>query len=297
MEETRQKIYPQDDAFKRKARAHQFDYRDKVLGVTYDAKNPQVMLTPDAAKLGLNFYERYRDEIRKEMGQFDDNALCANMLRSEHIPYNVFTPMKLDLEQAAALFNRLIGGGITRITEVLIEFAGIDYRQHYLNDHTSFDAYIAYDATDGTKGGIGIEVKYTERGYPLGVQEGKNLKDQKHPYHTITRASGYLKDDCHIEDFAKQNHLRQIWRNHMLGYSMMNNGDIQRFHHIHFYPAGNTHFSEHALPEYRQLLTDKGAESFIELTYEALFDLMKQYFITNDQQAWIDYLEKRYLVH
>jgi hypothetical protein len=32
-----------------------------------------------------------------------------------------------------------------------------------LGDNTSFDAYVEYRATDGARGAIGVEVKFTER--------------------------------------------------------------------------------------------------------------------------------------
>ena len=49
------KIYRYDDEFKAKARAHQFAFRENELNDFYDEKNPQVILSPDAAKQGLIF--------------------------------------------------------------------------------------------------------------------------------------------------------------------------------------------------------------------------------------------------
>jgi hypothetical protein len=63
---TKGKTYRYDDEFKAKARAHQFAFRENVLNEFYDEKNPQVILTPDAAKKGLIFCDTYRDFIQKK---------------------------------------------------------------------------------------------------------------------------------------------------------------------------------------------------------------------------------------
>ena len=289
------KMYHLDDEFKRLARAHQFHFRENELHVFYDEKNPQVMLTPEAAKQGLNFYEGYRDLIMHEKGKFGTSALFANMLRSEHIPYNIFVPMKQDMGNAALLFSRITGVKIVEILGIKIEYAGLDKRDKYLNDGTSFDAFIHYRSADGKEGGIGIEVKYTEKSYGIGGKEKEDLQGLNKSYHTITSASGYFVERLDVRRFAKEHHLRQIWRNHILGYSMIHKGDIELFHHIHLYPKGNRHFGELAIPEYKRLLSDSGKSSFIDLTYEELFQMMEEHFQSEEQKKWIDYLNKRYL--
>lgn len=40
------KIYRYDDAFKAKAKAHQFAFRENILNNYYEEKNPQVILSP-----------------------------------------------------------------------------------------------------------------------------------------------------------------------------------------------------------------------------------------------------------
>lgn len=293
---TKSRIYKQDDAFKGKARAHQFAFRDIVLNVSCDEKNPQVMLPSEAAKQGLMFFEGYRDLICQRAGGFKGTALFANMLRSEHIPYNIFTPMETDLFVAAKLFSSIIGIEIDRILDIKIEFAGDNSRDVYLNDGTSFDAYISYIAKDGNKGGIGVEVKYTEQGYRLGDKEKEDILDSNGRYNLISDLSGYFSESMSILRFVDDNDLRQIWRNHILGYAMVNNGDIVYFHHIHLYPEGNRHFGEKALPAYKSLLSNKGKFSFIGLTYEDLFDKMASFFVLDTHRSWIDYLRSRYLV-
>lgn len=70
--------------------------------------------------------------------------------------------MQYDLKGTARLFNRILGEErINTISKINIE-----YNPKGLADGTSFDAYIEYTpmgANPGAKGGIGIEVKYTEK--------------------------------------------------------------------------------------------------------------------------------------
>lgn len=290
------KTYRYDDAFKAKARAHQFAFRENILNDYYEEKNPQVILSPNAAQQGLIFCDTYRDLILNKVKNFGTSALFSNMLRSEHIPFNIFVPMEEDLSNTRLLFSKIINTEILNINHICIEFAGYSDRTMYLNDGTSFDAYVEYVDSNAQKGAIGIEVKYTEHGYPIGKKEEKDIENPDGMYQQMTSKSGYFIPDLDIKMFLKAHHLRQIWRNHLLGYSMIDKGDIQRFHHIHLYPHDNVHFHQYALPEYKSLLTPKGKESFIDLTYESLFDMMSQYFTSAKQKEWIKYLYQRYII-
>lgn len=294
---TSEKICRYDDVFKAKARAHQFTFREEVLQDFYTEKNPQVILSPESAKRGLIFCEVYRDLINQKVKTFGISALFSNMLRSEHIPYNLFVPMEDDLIHAKDLFNKIIGGGIARINRIEIEYPGKKVAPFlYLKDRTSFDTFIEYECENGNLGGIGIEVKYTENGYPLGVKERNDIIDGEGMYRQMTRKSGYYDENMDVMMFLGAHHLRQIWRNHLLGYAMVDHEDIQRFHHIHLYPQGNVHFHTYAVPEYEKLLTVKGRNSFIALTFENLFGLLSKYFTSFKQQEWIRYLYRRYIV-
>ena len=76
------KTYRYDDEFKAKARAHQYAFRENELNDFYDEKNPQVILTPDAAKRGLIFCDIYRDLIQSKVKSFKTSALFSNMLKN-----------------------------------------------------------------------------------------------------------------------------------------------------------------------------------------------------------------------
>ena len=288
------KEYKPDDKFKRWARALQFAYREDVLCDFNEYRAPQVLLSEENAKRGLIFYDGFRDLILSKVGNVA-TQLTANMLRSEHIPYNLFTPLETMPEIAADLFSRMIDVPIKQIKSIKIEYAGTGDKSMYLNDRTSFDAFVSYITPDGKNGGIGIEVKYTENEYPLGKKEGEDIESKNLLYREMTRESGYYIPGLDIKMFLTAHHLRQIWRNHILGYSMKHKGDVDIIHHVHIYPEHNEHFHNYALPEYRTLLTENGNESFKTITYENYFDMLDCYRGNAKISDWVKYLRKRYL--
>ena len=262
-----------------------------------------VWLKDEYALKGLVFYEGFRQEIMNlyhsgttRMGM----NLLRNALRSEHIPYNLFFPMTKECNREATrdFFNDLLGtDAVSEVLDVKIEYAP-QPKYFYLCDGTSFDAFILYQHQDGSKGGIGIEVKYTEREYQIGETEYKNTHDghgnvklSEH-YRRATDASGYYLPNS--EESLVSDILRQIWRNHILGASMVQHGDLKHFVSLTLYPMDNPHFRV-ASEEYRKLLTPKGADTFFTFTYEKLFETIARHFQTEGQQAWIKYLYHRYL--
>lgn len=316
-----------DPIFKKQAREHQIDFfKDKGIDAIcpkafrgYDVKG---MLKAEDANKGVIFYEGYRRQILAELEKDDvkfSSMMKCHTLRSEHIPWNLFFPMTFDANSQIALsvFNEIVESKfgtkdfIRKIDAILIEYSPKPIN-NYLNDHTAFDTYVAYTASDGGKGAIGIEVKYTEEGYNIGKQEedriygktekGRNeckyyevMNNQEIGYYQESHASwnslsepwsALIKDD-----------LRQIWRNHLLGASMVLNEDINHFLSLHLYPNGNTHFSgvNGAVAKYQQFLSDKGRSTWEPITFEKMFAMMAKYAESDESKKWIDYLYQRYI--
>lgn len=295
----------------------------------------EALLKWDDAKDGIIFYEGFRHQIMNEISNLRASGLYApsgmmmrHALRSEHIPWNVFFPMSLsdDMKSHAVdVFNAIIEQVSTElpkikyISDIKIEFAPKDehateapFTMCYLNDRTSFDTYIDYVAEDGQKGGIGIEVKYTEEGYYPGETEKTaaitDYKDPKHRYLDVMKKSSYyvpaafMPDDKHPNLWSPlvSNELRQIWRNHLLGASMVQHKDIAHFLSLHLYPKGNTHFhgdEKHvgAVEYYRHWLGPEGKKSWTAITFEELFKLMEKNYADQEDRNWINYLKDRYL--
>ena len=195
-------------------------------------------------------------------------------------------------------FNELLDiDAIEEVLEVKIEYAP-QPKYNYLNDGTSFDAFVLYRHKDGSIGGIGIEVKYTEREYKIGKTEYSNTHDDygnvrlSEHYERTTRKSGYYIPNSEMKLISDM--LRQIWRNHILGVSMVQNGDIGHFCSVTVFPKANPHFHT-ASEEYRKVLTPSGNATFYTFTYEKMFETLKQHFHKEEHRNWINYLYNRYL--
>ncbi len=284
------------------------------------------------------FYDGFRKEITEAIHQRTKKGNCSsnckstssqmmtNLLRSEHIPYNVFFPMKTEYKGTAELFNDILGSDrIERITDIKIEYTPVKTDETssreipLLGDGTAFDVYVEYipkNGQSGQKGGIGIEVKYTEKEYPLkaGSKEYKETHDTKgihlaDNYRIPSYEIGWFKPeylmDVPKEDTAKsKSHLvadkfRQIWRNHLLGGAMILNGDLSEFTSLTVFPEGNGHFRDEGddslWSEYNSKLTEEGKLTLKYMTFESLFSKMRKHFNFQGAKDWVDYLEKRYI--
>ena len=93
--------YPRDKTidktgFLEKARLHQSKYRANIIKVPFDKYGNY--LTKEDAKRGVNFYNDFEifKEVKKRYPKYS-KSIYANMLRSEHISFNLFIPLKKDL--------------------------------------------------------------------------------------------------------------------------------------------------------------------------------------------------------
>lgn len=294
--------YDSDYPFKNLCRLHQSQYRSEVLKVWFD-DDINVLNDEDGLK-GLNFYdgfdilksveERYGDRYK---GGFRKPLYC-NLLRSEHIPFNFFIPFKHDLNFGKQVFNEILGGVIDHLIDIKIEYPE-DTPTNYLKDRTSFDTYIEYKHTDGSNGFIGIEVKYTELSYPIGVKEKREMENPESLYYKRSRESGVFIDcDFNTLRTLSEDDFRQVWRNHLLGESILivDKPKFGHFHSLTFYPEGNIHFNK-VINEYQSFLKPEYRERVQRVTYERFFEICRT--VVNDKEfkMWLKYLKNRYLTN
>lgn len=279
--------------FLSKAREHQAKFRAEKLNLAdYDEYGNY--LTESDANKGCNFYDGFEvfSEVKKHTA-FSKN-LYQNMLRSEHIPFNLFIPLNSDKAYFKDAFNGILDNTIKSVDLLKIEYAP-QPKENYLNDRTSFDAYIEYTHIDGNKGIIGIEVKYTEGAYDIGKKEKNEMENPESIYYSVTKASNAYKDES-IKRLPEDDY-RQIWRNHLLGESVLlhDMGKYKYFTLLTIFPKGNEHFQK-VSKEYIGLLKEESKNKCLFLTYEKLFELLSKHCPNERYRKWVDYLNSRYIL-
>ena len=289
--------------FKKAAKRHQVKYREQ--NISHDYNTYVTWLSDKAGKAGKNFYEGFSvfSAVKQRYPNFYVD-LYSDMLRSEHIPFNLFVPFKHNLTFCKNVFNELLGGCIKSIDKqciidnsdnIKIEFAPTP-KENYLNDRTSFDSYIEYTHNDNTKGIIGIEVKYTEKEYKLkaGSTEEKTINNKTSKYYTISKESGIYEPNS-IE-VLPTDIFRQVWRNQLLGESirLVHNDKFKHSSSLTFFPVGNEHFTKTS-EKYIAVLLDK-TNKFVPVTYERFLSVCYKHCPNKDFKKWIDYLTERYIV-
>lgn len=286
-----------ESAYKAEQRKHQAWFRENKLRLKC-GKLENWLNNEDAFSF-MNFIPTYHDEIAdaiiRHFGRVpQDQGLLNDMLSSKCVPWNFFIPMLSDKEAASKLVADMLG----LKKEIKINICKIEYPTMDLGDRTAFDVYIEYDTEDGLKGATGIEVKYTEEGYNISDNEYKKMNDTESRYSIVTRQS-----KCFInEDPLQFNYpgFIQIWRNHLLGLALLQKEIVDIFHSVTLYPSGNTHFASSgchkgSLELYSELLTEKGKQMIVPVTYETLLELLTKYYHTDKHKEWISYIKDRYL--
>ncbi len=279
--------YEFDDSFKAAARLHQSNYRARVLNVDYlDYGN---RLTEVDGRALLNYYDGLgvRETLRARYPVYSKKR-DADMLRSEHIPFNMLAPLANRPGLMQLVLRAAFGLELREPFEMKIEWAPSPANK-YLADMTSYDVYIQGVDANNEPVGLGIEVKYTERGYRIGKSEYERVHDQESTYWVTTRRSGlFVGGEC---DQLGEDDLRQIWRNHLLGLAMVRHKDIAKFTSVTLYPAGNKHFT-HALMKYQSHLVATAQSSVRGCTFEQYIDCLHG---DNEIEEWKQYLMARYL--
>ncbi len=138
----------------------------------------------------LNYYGGLgiREALKNKCPQ-SSKRRDADLLRSEHIPFNMLAPLAGRPDLARMVIKDAFKQKLQGPFELKLEWAP-EPKQNNLDDMTSFDAYLQGFGAGGILMGIGIEVKYTERGYRIGRSEAKRVDEPESTYWVMTRASG-----------------------------------------------------------------------------------------------------------
>lgn len=265
-------------------------------------KNYEHILADKDALNGANFYcfnnstewlalQEWAKKDNKKLN-FASNGL-KNILRSEHIAYNIFYPLeKLRIHKPALLcawLSNVLACKVDNVIEIKIEYAGEVHKSKLLNDRTSFDAFIAFES-NGEKCAAGFEIKYTEGSYPYGKSEKDKLEDADSTYWQTAINSKMFELNAENKKLLISKKLKQPWRNHLLGIKMTEKNTFKRFYSVHIYPAQNT-YQQQVAEEYAKTLNQESNQYFVPLTFEDIVSKAKEVGIDED---WVNCLSERY---
>lgn len=283
----------------------QLQFKEK-LGITtsgeHNGKRYMHILSDENALKGANFYcyddmeewmnlQKWAKKDKRKLN-FASNGL-KNMLRSEHMPYNIFYPFeklrKNNPELLCKLLGEILKCDVEKVNEIRVEYAGNVDKNKLLNDNTSFDAYIGFQSC-GESCGAGFELKYTEGSYPYGKSELENLNNESSLYWETAKASNmFILSGENKKQLISKN-LKQFWRNHLLGIKMVQNNMLKKFYSVHLFPEQNTYQQFYA-ENYLKTIEDSHKQYFTPFTYEDLIGVGEKVEI---KEKWLAYFKNRY---
>lgn len=221
---------PMDHRFRSAARLLQSLWReDRELPIGHyriDGKRRKLgsRISHVAARAGANFMApaitalvRRELAYREPAAMIDEGRLYGNLLSSMPLAFNLFGLLKLDLAFASRVFGELfpdLAGA--QVRAVLFEHSPGRGNPALTGDYSAFDVLLRYEKSNGTKGFVAIEVKYSES-----CQEP--VPAIRPRYDDLADVSGLFIEPR--KPALRTNPYQQLWREHLLAQTMMMRGD------------------------------------------------------------------------
>lgn len=260
-------IYTRGSSFKARTEASARKYRAEFLKLADYDKYGHKLSEADAEN-GCNFLPSLRSEIHESVKKralqgkgIDYRRTSGNMLSSQAMCFNLFTPLSLHNDLATELFNSLIGDVIA-VEDISIEYTPSNT---IFGDQSGMcgvdcDVLLRYTNTDGSKALMVIETKYVESEFSTcGFRKSghrnpcpsdslvsddlsncryKSLK--KYRYWDVAEESGLFRMDLikeHQCPFGGS--LWQLWTNMALAYGIAKDQGITDYRYAVIYPEEN----------------------------------------------------------
>ena len=256
----------------REAKGHPIGWQPIVPRPTGSARPVGSRLPLDYARAtGATFVTRHALEAArarlstKEPHQsLDAQRTWADLLWSTAVGFNLFGDLAADLGLADRAIHTWWPDAPGRVCEVRFAHSPGRLDPGYLGNLCAFDVAFVLDRGDGTRGVIGVAVKYHDRTYRQPPKPARLPR-----YVEITERSGAFGPEA-IES-VNGTELIHIWLDHTLVLSMLQHpsGTWSWGRHVVVHAAGNIDHVE-ACGRYRGLLVDDATLS--SATIEQLVD-------------------------
>ncbi len=211
----------------------------------------------DAARARTSFVEPHQS--------FDHQRLWADLLWSPTMAFNLFGDLAADLRLADRAVHTWWPDAPGTVSDVRFAHSPGRFDPAYLNSLRAFDAAFVLDLGDGTRGIVGVGVRYHEWAKPE-TPKPSNL------WRTLDVAERSGAFAPGATDAVKgRSELCVMWLEHLLLLSMLQHvsGEWSWGRYVVVHPAGNSDFAE-ACARYRTLLADES--TFSSITVEELLD-------------------------
>jgi len=270
-----------DSKFVRKCRLHQSKYRAEILYETYgfgptknSTKRYGNMLV-DGEHTGSNFLTETafqfakQKALDKQINKFltiDEYRLFNNMLSSMPMCFNLFADLRHmlleDKKEVSRITKHLFSeiDWIESTNYINVEFIPIPIYE-YTNDKSAFDAMIIVEDTDGKKGLISIETKYTDL---LGCNSSSDAE---------VKNELLIKDKIYDEELTeglRKKGYQQIHRNYLLTYLYAKRNKFNHFVNIVLSPRED-HVSQQEIDEMKMHML-KNHDTIIKISLENFVD-------------------------
>ena len=196
-------------------------------------------LTMSAGRAGANFLDPAiaslvrRELVYREIGALiDADRLFRNLLSSMPLVFNLFGPLKRDLELATSVMRLVLPSFTGTVTNILFEHSPGRGNPAFSADYTAADALVRYRTEDGRRGFVFVEQKYTET-----LQE--TTQPTRPHLDRLSEQSGLYKDPN--ASGLRSSPCQQLWREHLLAASMIQRGHYDEGHFIVIAPRLNWH--------------------------------------------------------
>lgn len=254
---------------------------DRCLGSRIDRASGRAgrnFLTPKIARL-----TKYETVYREVGAMIEEERLWHNLLSSQPLCFNLFGDMKLDLSIATRFWSHRFPEHMAKVEAIYFEHSPGRGDNAFIADHTAFDVLISGQNRKGQRAFIAIEVKYSET-------MNESAATMRPRYEAVAASSGLFKNPEHPA--LRCPPIQQLWREHMLSQTLLDNGLYECGMFLVIYPAKNEDCSS-AVAAYRQHLREPDASNpaFAAMTLEECVQGLREI----DEAELADALFARYL--
>jgi hypothetical protein len=274
---------PEMTEFRRRLRYHQSQWREAQghpIGSQPIAPKPGGAARLVGSRLplvyaretGANFLTagaldaaRARTSSKEPHQSFDHQRVWADLLWSPAMALNLFGDLAANLGLADRAVHTWWPDAPGTVSEIRFAHSPGWLDPAYLNNLRAFDAAVVLDLGDGSRGVVGIDVKYHERIKPETPRPSNVPR-----YLEVAERSGVFAPGA-PDEVKGRTDLAMMWLEHLLVLSMLQHpsGPWRWGRYVVVYPGGNADFAE-ACARYTDLLAD-GA-TFSSVNTEELLD-------------------------